>query len=142
MSANGDSIYYDVHLEIYKTQSQWNSIPPISSFDTLFLGDSTMAYDISANNTINTYTLHHDSTGITWMQTEDGNQKMIIFGDNTVWNIDGCFITEFHSGGKASFHKGIGYTYQKGGRSVPTRGREFYVGLRYYLKEKSDKFIE
>jgi len=110
-SVNGDSVYYDMYLEKYRFAESYQ--PYVGSsyfFDTLYIGNSTIGYDLT-NSKINTYTLHQDSDSIvTWIQTKDGKQKYMEFGDNVMWNEYGCFITEWHYGGASTFHKGIGET--------------------------------
>lgn len=110
-SSNGDSVYYDMYLEVYRfTESYDIYIGDSYFFDTLYIGDSTIGYSF-ANSKINTYTLHQDSDSIvTWIQNKDESQKHMQSGDNVMWNENGCFITEWHGGGASTFHKGIGET--------------------------------
>lgn len=129
-SVDGNSVYYDIHLETYQSIRHTGSNFNNYSFDTLFIGDSTISYDL-ANSKINTYTLYQDwDSVVTWIQTKDGNRKYIEFGDNVIWNENGCFITELHEGGSSTFHKGIGETFYYASRISPTFERTFL----YYNK--------
>jgi hypothetical protein len=92
-SNNGDSVYYDVHLQHYRSDCTVD-FPPISSttvFDTIFIGDTIIAFDISANNKLNTKTLNRDADSTLWVQSFDGERKFIT-GLNTIeWNASGCY---------------------------------------------------
>ncbi len=132
-SSNGDSVYYDVYWERYREYKQeeyWNNIF-IHSFDTIYTKDTIVGYDISPNHQMNMFTLHQDSDSLTWIQTEDGNKKVIDYGDVSTWNTNGCFEPgEIRSAGSTTFHKGIGFTYSYGGVGIPTEERTFL----YYNK--------
>ena len=134
-SVNGDSVYYDIYLTIYRFNNTTGFVNgnyfDNYSFDTLFTGDSTIGYNL-VNSKINTHTLYQDNDSIvTWIQTKDGNQKYIEFGDNVRWNEYGCFVTEWHNGGASTFHKGIGKTgWWQNMRFAPFHERDFI----YYNK--------
>lgn len=131
-SSNGDTVYYDIYLKQYVFgRSVDFSLPDyIYSFDTLYIGNKTIAYYI-ANSKIDTYPLHYDTDSvITWIQSEDGNRKTIVYGDNPTWNVGGCNITEIRFAGTATYHKGLGITYEEGGVNFPSLQRKFV----YYNK--------
>ncbi len=132
-SINADTVYYDVYLEKYRSSRIVSYPPPYTaqSFDTLFVGDTLLAFNIADDNHINTYPLHYDTDSVlTWIQSEDGTQKTIRYWDGTIWNTSGCDITEVRHVGQSTFHKGLGRTYSTGGVNYPSEKREFV----YYNK--------
>jgi hypothetical protein len=129
-SITGDSVFYDVFLRKYAFTWTNNGSNSFFEFDTLFIGDTTMIFDVSENGSIDTYPQHYDEDSvITYIQSIDGTQKVINYGDNVTWNV-GCDITEFYFGGRTTYYKGIGYTYEYGGRNIYGEKREFV----YYNK--------
>ena len=113
-SNNGDSVYYQVDLQSYFLNCDVD-FPPISSttvFDTLFIGDTLIGYDISPNNPINTKTLHRTDSTV-WLQSENGDFKVISNTIEPSWNASGCYpasVSPFTIRTKY-YHKGIGQSF-------------------------------
>lgn len=111
-SNNGDSVFYDIHLQHYLSDCDID-FPPISSttvFDTIFIGDTTIVFDISNNNYLNTKTLYRDADSTLWVQSFDGQRKYIT-GLNTIeWNASGCYPYSLspQTFYNAVFQKGVG----------------------------------
>ena len=104
-STNGDSVYYDIHLGSYQYSFDFLNNIPTYTFDTLFLGNKTISYDISNNHRINTFTLHNS-----WAQSADGNRKVLNLGGG--WLTDSCLIPPIEARHiyDSTYHKGIGLT--------------------------------
>ena len=114
-STNGDSVYYDVHLQHYILDCTENFSPfyPLIVFDTIYIGDTLIGYDISANHKINTQTLLRDSDSTLWIQSVDGNRKMTLNVVEPNWNNSGCFpalVSPFTQTGM-TYHHGLGITF-------------------------------
>jgi hypothetical protein len=132
-SADGDTVYYDVYLRKLGTfYSQINPVNTTYSYNTIYIGDTTINYYIGENDALNTYSLHKDNQAAwiqaAWIQTADGTKKRALHQE---WSINDCYQEgEIRSGGSSTFHKGIGHTWTFAGVSIPTERMQ----LLYYDK--------